>query len=664
MKRILTILLLAVCLSLTTFAQDNDKALEKAAKNGTSVPVSTVYSDVNVDAVLIPRVDAERIFGKEIANNYAIIELNIGNKSPDSALLIQGVYIDYSRWAMSGVRPGQAPVEGGRFGQYQTSTNTAHVASNEYRVVRGQLLDAQNSTWRNRIVSWLTFAATLASAYDFSIHEVGIKTGIGKAGTIGIPGLKTAWPDSTIEQLNRVSDYGFRSGKSIPREGSDIIICFFPIDRFLTPGFKKLYLKSPALFFAPQLMLVDASMEKDVERLLGNDLGLNVSVKQLRLKMPCYLKLKDPNALGFKQCLDEFGIAEGKDENNQPKLVVNSKDRFDFYIILDYIGQMSLNNVNVTVDGVMTIDTSAFAAKIDTVAFDKVDGCGDDTSSCFWTDTTVKGGVRTGTISGSYMTGGSVVIAEADKLKLTDPTTVADGSNDQRLHFSFKLTQPIASGIKLNFTVSKTQSGPNATEPKILKGAPKEYAVTYTTDAQTIKDVTPDYSANPVRVTVNGTNFVDVAPDKRLKVTLDSPSKNKPEAKLISSVLGQRGQLVLEIPPDTKPIGCWAVHVLVGTTDVQKSFEVAPANISAAISGTQLVITGTDLDGTDCQASPSGLTFQLEKGNKLIDLTSPKKNTATEIRFDLPVGAGVDATWTLHIRFGGKEVKNSPMALH
>src|SRR6266498_1641040 len=568
MKRTLTILLLTICFFPAAFAKIDDqtkKALDKAKEGGTSLTVTTVRSDVNIDAVLIPRSDARRIFGEVIARNYAVIELNIGNKSVDSALLIQGVYIDYGRWAMSGARAKSNPTEpDNRFAQYQTETIPSHVASNEYHIIRSQLLDAQHDTWRNRVVGWLTFAASLASGFDFSIHEAGIRNGLGKVGTIGIPSLQTAWPDHTIDQLKIIDDFGFKSGKSIPRQGSDVIVCFFPIDKFLTPGFRKLYLKAPALFFVPGLMLVDKTVQKDVQSVLGQDLGIGVaSIDSLRTNLPCFGVIQDPKNVGFAQCLDDFGLRVQKDKNGEiwedgrPKLEVIEKDKDKFkslFLPLAYLRQMTLNNITVTVDGVMTVDTSALAAKIEGVTFDSIDGCGDDTSSCFWTDTSKKDGVRTGTISGSYMTGGLVLIDQPEPPKIKDVATVSAGSNDQVIHFSFKLDQPIASGTKLTFTVKKS-SGPNAANSKEFSSNPKEYVITFSLGDPTIDaKVTVNDSASPVVVTLTGKNLSDPASTKPPKISLRTPSNNdvvdvKPSAATDKSI-------TLDLPADTQPVGC------------------------------------------------------------------------------------------------------------
>src|SRR5712692_4082256 len=108
MKRLLTSLLLTICFCGLAFAQDDasdktKKALGQAAKNGNGLHTTLlVNGNVNAQAVLIPRVDARRIFGSEIANNYAVIEVNVGNKSPNAALIIHGIFIDYRDWPLSG----------------------------------------------------------------------------------------------------------------------------------------------------------------------------------------------------------------------------------------------------------------------------------------------------------------------------------------------------------------------------------------------------------------------------------------------------------------------------------------------------------------------------------------------------------------------------------
>src|SRR5215203_892084 len=104
MKPRLISLVLMFCFCGVTFAQPeaqdekSRKLLEEAASNGNALRTEiSVNGNVHAQAVLIPRVDARRIFGSEIANNYAVIEVNVGNKTPDAALIIHGIFIDYRK---------------------------------------------------------------------------------------------------------------------------------------------------------------------------------------------------------------------------------------------------------------------------------------------------------------------------------------------------------------------------------------------------------------------------------------------------------------------------------------------------------------------------------------------------------------------------------------
>src|SRR5690349_496215 len=147
MTRILISLVLMIGICAITSAQEaqdatTNRLLGEAAKNGKPLQTQiTVNGSVHAQAVLIPRVDARRIFGKEIADNYAVIEVNVGNKSSDAAFIVHGIFIDYREWPLSGAAPKklEAPAS---TDSYQASSFPSEVASEEYRVVRGQLLDA------------------------------------------------------------------------------------------------------------------------------------------------------------------------------------------------------------------------------------------------------------------------------------------------------------------------------------------------------------------------------------------------------------------------------------------------------------------------------------------------------------------------------------------
>src|ERR1022692_3013096 len=203
------------------------------------------------------------------------------------AAAIQGAYIDYSDWALSGsVRPDRicTKVSGeDTISDYRACTQPNEVASEEYRIVRGELLDAQNWTWRNTTVRVLTLFGSMASGYSFSIKETGFIKGISAFGGIVVPGFATFWPDETVSQLNRISDFGFQTNKVISKQGSDIIVCFFPIDRFLTESYRKLFVKNPSVFFSPLEALVEFHFfEVLADGCVQSNLALRASVLDYR----------------------------------------------------------------------------------------------------------------------------------------------------------------------------------------------------------------------------------------------------------------------------------------------------------------------------------------------------------------------------------------------
>jgi hypothetical protein len=149
MTRIFSLVVALLAIASLANAQNSNPKPQSGTPLATQV---TVGNSVTAQAVLISRIDARRIFGEEIANNYAVIEVNVGNKSPDAALIIHGIFIDYSNWALSGnpSLPSQGinGVKREDSNPWQADTTPSQVASEEYRVVRGQLLDAQ--MWSKR----------------------------------------------------------------------------------------------------------------------------------------------------------------------------------------------------------------------------------------------------------------------------------------------------------------------------------------------------------------------------------------------------------------------------------------------------------------------------------------------------------------------------------
>src|SRR5208283_4936867 len=175
--------------------------------------------------------------------------------------------IDVSEWELAGGfgrRVSRKPVK-----SYESRASAQEVSSVEYRIVRGQLLDAQPWSARNITTRALQVLGTIGTAYAFPFTADVVK-GIGAWNGAVVPGAEVFWPDGMVGQLNRISDYGFRNNKIIPQQSADIVVAFFPIDRFLTPSLRNIFLNSPALFFDPFLMTIDPKTRKSLAPVLRN----------------------------------------------------------------------------------------------------------------------------------------------------------------------------------------------------------------------------------------------------------------------------------------------------------------------------------------------------------------------------------------------------------
>lgn len=685
MKLLLLALSLLICFSSATLAQtsvdpNTQRLLEQAARGGNPIATEiTVNSSVHVQAVLIPRPDAKRIFGREISDNYAVIQLIVGNKSPDAALIIHGVFIDYSDWPLSGATPTALMVETPP-NKYQAPSVPSQVASEEYRAVRGQLLDAQTDTLRNRFLRYLTLAGNLAGAFTFSLNEDGIVKGIAAITGVGIPGLATAWPDKTVEQLNRVSDLGFRTNKVVPKESSEIIVCFFPIDRFLTPGFRRLFLKSPALFFAPLAMLADRKVEGEARAAVKDFLPKDLSFEKLQQGLPCYMKVRHPDAdrIGFDECLADLGLEKYYDKSTtqqkiraivkrdeKDKVIKGADGRpqvdpgFATFMALEFIGNVSLNRVTVTVDGVMAVDVKTIAGRIDEVEIDNVTDCGDANGECLWTVTSANGGVRTGVIRGAYLKDAQINLAEAERLTITDLKKIDEKSTDSELRFSFKLNAPVHNQEKLHFTVTKPAAVSGA---RPIESNTWEYVVVYSPTAPVVSSVSVDNIATPTKLTVKGKGFTGTS-----SVTLIPQFGNSAKVTPTAGTLTDTSfEAVLPTAAKKLHAGCWKVEVtgLKGSSNKTEQFAVPPDPVldSAERSDKFIFVKGKDLiDFGACGSQPISFKLVNSDGTGVTDLEVRDWSNGAPL-LNLPDKAK-EGSWKVQLFMDNKMKSEKPLTV-
>lgn len=617
---------------------------------------SPLSKDVSLQAVLLPPSVCRRVFGHEIANKYAAIQLIVSNRNREASMMLHSVYLDYSGWLLSGsprnLRSGAD--ENGR-APWEAATKRDQVASVEYRVARGQLLDAQPWSARNIVRRSLQVAGSVASAFIFNVDDQSLTQGITAANGLAAPMLDYFWPDATIGQMNRISDIGFQVNKVIPKESGDIVVAFFPLDRFMTKAIKSIYLKQPAVLFAPYAMITDPTVERAFEPLLkdvvpaepGSSLSarlvraylirtrmseLKAQEKVERKKDPIRQLTSDEDLL--KKAAAELGGSKGDDVKK-------------YLPLLALLDRASLNNIRLVVGGIMVVDADSIPAHIDDVLLD----AGNQTA-----DTWLQPGEKKGTIRGRFLPGNELRIADAAKLHIETLETVKEGSNDKELRFHFTLKSPLASGTKLEFHLSrKDQNG------RTLESNPFTLEVSWQpVSAPVVKKATRDGDT----LTIEGERFYEIngkPPALTLHPTGNPDAKNVPvSAQLVTT---DPSKLVIDLKALKLPAACWTP--LVSTTagaatnapDVKPFLQAPSRQITSAkksADGKTVEVVGVDL--VDIEACGAKLEVQYaptSDTNKAKPVANLQRISSTKLAFDMPNPP--TTKWTVLI-LAGKDV--------
>lgn len=489
----------------TTEAQK--KVLTEAASGGTSLPATiNVVDNVNVEAVMLPKEIVRRVFGRHVSESYAVIEINISNRSNDAALIVQSLFIDLSGWGFAGPLGSGLGASGVsrplKSKPYQSGASPKEVASVEYRIVRGQLQDAQPWTNRNLAFRSIRIVGSIGAAFAFPFSK-DVVAGIGAWNGSIVPGFDVFFPDGMEAQINRISDYGYRNNKVVSQQSSDIIVAFFPIDRFLTPSLRSAFLDSPSLFFNPLLMLIDPASQKLLRPILvsaysGNAKSMKADLAKL---LDQYTKL-DQEAVGNTQAKieeakaaiasaqaaisgDESLIEKDKAAGDRNPAALKSdqaqlekdkeslkdstaqlndqQDKLNKQLenlrkipLFNFLNTLSLNNVHIVASGVMAVNELTIPATINETCFDKADA-----------DLWAIAGRKSCFISGRFLLGGIPQILDADALGISDIKVDKDASTSELLRFTFDLKAPLDPPVAFDILVSK--EGRNGKDVESMK---------------------------------------------------------------------------------------------------------------------------------------------------------------------------------------------------
>jgi hypothetical protein len=507
--RVLTRVVLAVCIFAMMVAHvipaNADKkdaaaattAVDDAAKKGFPLTSSStdVTGNVSVEATLIPAKVATTVFGKEVANNYAVIALTISNRSSDDSFIVHTIFIDYSQWllsgsselasqvlclenevASSGAKPSDTGTANGESGDnqkdkkkcsgnllrsWQQQTWPNQISTVETRIVRGELLDRQPWTTRNWVLRALQGAGSVAAGFTFITNNQNWIRGIGAYNAHFIPAAQNFWPDATVGQMNRISDVGFQVNKVIAKQSSDIVVAFFPIDRFLSPGLRQVFLQAPAVFFSPYAMLLDPKRPKLVDKILNPILSQAAGTDE---KDTCREKDKSlcerNKFLGHLPAIaahvcDKLAAKKNPANAAATDPLIDSltdsekKDLLKACQIASLLDRTSLNTVRVIVGGTMTVDVNKVPPQITDIQIDQ-----DKDGTAKWK----KGDTLTGVIRGSFLSGATPSITKPENM--LQAAAVGKDSTDTELHITVTPSQDLgADTTTLTFQVSKKSDG-------------------------------------------------------------------------------------------------------------------------------------------------------------------------------------------------------------
>lgn len=480
MRLAIFMLVACFCLDLAAAAQAPAAiaaqiAAENTAKQGIAVSTaSDLSSTVSVEAVLLPYSVAKRTFGKEVAEKYAVVSLTVSNRDPKQGVVLQSVFLDYSRWLFSGVFAGltnraQAPQE-----VWQQQSKPSQVASAEVRTVRTDFQDAQLWSTRNWVIHIATAVGAAAGAVSFSTASDLFAPSVAAFNGNVVPALGIIWPDNSQSQLNLLNDIGFRTNHVIAAKSADIVVAFFPTERFLTPTLHEIYKKSPAAFFNPSELVFERPSRHGAGHLLRlieesgliqpTPCGENSSEKSVR----CTLV----GSVTRYEVAYEQAKAQQKGGGNPPNPCVDEKaapglQKDCFNVAL--LNRASLNNIRVVVGGIMTVDVSSVPATISSVQIQN------DRQGSTWKS----GQTITGTVTGTFLSGGALSVTTTDATGATSTTALvsvntdpAAGSDTSMPFTAVVGANDIASGTKISFSVTKT-----AQDNSTTSSAPFQYVV-------------------------------------------------------------------------------------------------------------------------------------------------------------------------------------------
>jgi hypothetical protein len=191
-------------------------------------------------SVMAPQIVSDT-FGKRIAQNFVAIQVTVANHNKDYQYLITDVSLNLNT------------VFTPRLSDYKDARdfdNQYFLSSAELSLLRGVAEKGQGQDTRNKTLRYFRALGTIAAGL-IGVTSFGPSYPKSVAVFNGpvINSFSEAFPDYTINQMNRLSDSAYQSNTLVPVKHSKVMVAFIPQAIFLNKEQRKLFWKDPTSLY-------------------------------------------------------------------------------------------------------------------------------------------------------------------------------------------------------------------------------------------------------------------------------------------------------------------------------------------------------------------------------------------------------------------------------
>jgi len=187
---------------------------------------------------MAPRIVSDT-FGKRIAENFVAIQVTVGNHDREFQYLINDVSLLLTKAVFTPQPAFNDPEREGFF-----------ISSAELSLLRGVAEKGQGQDTRNKTLRFFRGIGTIAAGM-IGVASFGPSYSESVAVFNGpvISAFSEAFPDYTINQINRLNDSAYSANTLVPAKHSKVIVAFIPQAIFLNKQQRKIFWEDPTALY-------------------------------------------------------------------------------------------------------------------------------------------------------------------------------------------------------------------------------------------------------------------------------------------------------------------------------------------------------------------------------------------------------------------------------